>query len=39
LVRADHPTIGESIGMEQFLAADHVVVMQEGRSQEIAGCE
>ena len=36
LVRADHPTIGESIGMEQFLAADHVVVMQEGRSQEIA---
>jgi DNA-binding transcriptional LysR family regulator len=26
----------ESIGMEQFLAADHMVVMREGRSQEIA---
>jgi DNA-binding transcriptional LysR family regulator len=36
LVRADHPSIGECINMEQFLAADHVVVMQEGRSQEIA---
>jgi DNA-binding transcriptional LysR family regulator len=36
LVRADHPTIGDSISMEQFLKADHVVVMQEGRSQEIA---
>ena len=36
LVRADHPTIGDRISMKQFLAADHVVVMQEGRSQEIA---
>ena len=36
LVRADHPVIGGRISMKQFLAADHVVVMQEGRSQEIA---
>jgi DNA-binding transcriptional LysR family regulator len=36
LVRADHPVIGDRISMKQFLAADHVVVMQEGRSQEIA---
>jgi DNA-binding transcriptional LysR family regulator len=36
LVRADHPVIQSTISMEQFLAAEHVIVMQEGRSQEIA---
>ena len=35
LVRADHPTIGDELTLEQFLAADHLVVSQEGRSQEI----
>lgn len=36
LVSANHPTIGESLTLEQFLAAEHIVVMQDGRSQEIA---
>lgn len=35
LVRRDHPAIGATLTLEQFLAADHVVVAQEGRSQEI----
>lgn len=35
LVRRDHPVIGDVLTLEQFLAADHVVVAQEGRSQEI----
>lgn len=35
LVRDDHPTIGETLTMDQFLAADHLVVNQDGRSQEI----
>lgn len=35
LVRRDHPRIGDTISMEQFLAADHAVVSQKGRSQEI----
>lgn len=35
LVRFDHPTIGATLDLEQFLAADHLVVNQEGRSQEI----
>ncbi|MGE4429424.1 MAG: LysR family transcriptional regulator [Sphingobium sp.] len=35
LVRADHPQIGEELSLDQFLAADHLVVEQEGRSQEI----
>lgn len=35
LVRADHPVIGEDLSLDQFLALDHLVVEQEGRSQEI----
>ncbi|GLT00522.1 LysR family transcriptional regulator [Sphingobium jiangsuense] len=35
LVRADHPLIGDTLSLDQFLAADHLVVEQEGRSQEI----
>ncbi len=35
LVRRDHPVIGENMTLEQFLAAGHAVVAQEGRSQEI----
>lgn len=35
LVRAGHPTIGDTLSMEQFLSADHLVVNQDGRSQEI----
>lgn len=35
LVRRDHPMIGDVISLEQFLAADHAVVAQKGRSQEI----
>ena len=35
LARQDHPTIGDTISFEQFMAADHAVVMVEGRSQEI----
>jgi DNA-binding transcriptional LysR family regulator len=35
IARADHPTIGESLSMEQYLAASHAVVRPEGRSQEI----
>lgn len=35
LVRRDHPEIGDAISLDQFLAADHAVVAQKGRSQEI----
>jgi DNA-binding transcriptional LysR family regulator len=35
LMRRDHPEIGEELSLEQFLAADHAVVAQKGRSQEI----
>ncbi len=35
LLRADHPTIGTAINLECFLAAEHAVVLQEGRSQEL----
>jgi DNA-binding transcriptional LysR family regulator len=35
LVRIGHPTIGDEITLDEFLAADHAVVMHEGRSQEI----
>jgi len=35
IVRKDHPTIGDTLSLEQFLAADHIVVNQQGRSQEI----
>ena len=35
LLRKDHPTIGASINLDCFLAAEHAVVLQEGRSQEL----
>ena len=35
LVRRDHPTIDYDMTLDQFLAADHAVVVPEGRSQEI----
>lgn len=35
LVAKDHPTIGASMSMEQFLSADHAIVEQDGRSQEL----
>lgn len=34
LVRGDHPMIGDTLSLDQFLSADHIVVSQEGRSQE-----
>lgn len=34
LVRGDHPTIGDTLSLDQFLGLDHIVVSQEGRSQE-----
>ncbi|HEX7819786.1 MAG TPA: LysR family transcriptional regulator [Sphingobium sp.] len=35
LARRDHPSIGDVLSVEQFLEADHAVVEQDGRSQEI----
>lgn len=35
LVSADHPTIHDSISVEQFSQGNHAVVEQDGRSQEI----
>jgi DNA-binding transcriptional LysR family regulator len=35
IVRQDHPDVGDSLTLEQFLALEHLVVAQEGRSQEI----
>ncbi|WP_228747767.1 LysR family transcriptional regulator [Bradyrhizobium sp. BR 10289] len=35
IVRRDHPVIGNTLSLEQFLAAEHIVVNQQGRSQEI----
>lgn len=35
IVRKDHPKIGDNLSLDQFLAADHLVVSQHGRSQEI----
>lgn len=35
LARNDHPDIGRSLSMEQYLAANHAVVVQEGQSQEV----
>ncbi|WP_241127849.1 LysR family transcriptional regulator [Novosphingobium terrae] len=34
LVRDGHPTIGDGLTLDQYLAADHIVVRQPGRSQE-----
>lgn len=34
LARVDHPVITDTLSLEQYLAVDHVVVMQPGRSQE-----
>lgn len=35
VVRRDHPEVGAQLTLKQFLALDHIVVEQEGRSQEI----
>lgn len=35
LMRAHHPLWGERLTMEHFLAADHMVVREDGRSQEV----
>ena len=35
LARAAHPQIGDSLALDQFLQLGHIVVTQEGRSQEI----
>lgn len=35
VVRSDHPTVGSSISLDQFLKLGHAVVSQEGRSQEL----
>lgn len=35
LVRGDHPTIGSTLSLEEFVQAEHAVVNAEGRSQEI----
>ena len=35
LARRDHPTIGNTLSLQQFLDAEHAVVAHEGRSQEI----
>jgi DNA-binding transcriptional LysR family regulator len=35
LVRSDHPLIGDKLTTENFLAAHHVIVSSEGRSQEL----
>lgn len=34
LVRADHPQISDALTLDQYLAAEHIVVSQDGRSQE-----
>ncbi|BBF72010.1 LysR family transcriptional regulator [Sphingomonas bisphenolicum] len=35
LVSAQHSTITERLSLEQFLAADHIVINEQGRSQEL----
>jgi DNA-binding transcriptional LysR family regulator len=35
LMRADHPARGERISVADFLAAEHMVIREEGRSQEV----
>ncbi|MBB5539149.1 LysR family transcriptional regulator [Rhizobium giardinii] len=35
IVRKDHPLIGDTLTLQLFLAAEHAVVVAEGRSQEI----
>lgn len=35
VVRRDHPSVTGELTLEQFLGLDHLVVVQEGRSQEI----
>lgn len=36
ILRKDHPIQGDHLSLEQFMAADHAVVSEKGRSQEIA---
>lgn len=35
IVRRDHPDIGDSISLDQFLGLGHILVSQKGRSQEL----
>jgi DNA-binding transcriptional LysR family regulator len=35
IARRDHPDIGDSISLDQFLGLGHILVSQEGRSQEL----
>lgn len=35
LVSAKHSSIGDHLSLEQFLAADHIVINEQGRSQEL----
>lgn len=35
LARIDHPDIRDSLSIEQFLHAEHVIIEQDGRSQEV----
>ena len=35
IMRKDHPTIGDSLSLEQYLAASHIKVQPEGRTQDI----
>ena len=35
IMRKDHPTIGDSLSLEQYVAASHVRVRPEGRTQDI----
>lgn len=35
LARLDHPDIGDTLSVEQFLRAEHAIIEQDGRSQEV----
>lgn len=35
LSRIDHPVIGDSLSLDQFVRADHAIIEQDGRSQEV----
>ncbi|BBF72006.1 LysR family transcriptional regulator [Sphingomonas bisphenolicum] len=35
LARVDHPDIGDSLSVEQFIRAEHAIIEQDGRSQEV----
>lgn len=35
LARSDHPDIGDTLSVEQFIRAEHAIIEQDGRSQEV----